>query len=59
MPWTGGYEDVRTYLRWFANVGDDPVPYDFNGVVRLSQHASEAGLEEVGGSFRNGRARSS
>jgi len=40
-------------LRRFAHVGGDPVPYDFNGVVRLSQHASEAGLEEVGGSFRN------
>jgi hypothetical protein len=30
-----GYEQLRSLLRGYTNWGDDPVPYDFNGVLRL------------------------
>lgn len=34
MPWTGGYEDLRQYLRNFTNIGGDPT-YDTNGILML------------------------
>ncbi len=50
------YADLEKYLREFINWFDDPVPYDFHGVVRLllaaldnlQKNALEAELEDVG-----------
>jgi hypothetical protein len=64
VPWTGGYEELCEYLREFVNIGRDPVPYDFNGVVHLMlasldnlrHNALEADLEEIRASFTDDQA---
>jgi len=55
MPWSGGFEELQRYLRHFVNIGDDPSPYNFNGVVHLMlalldnlrENALEAELEDI------------
>src|SRR5215471_17571466 len=35
MRWPGSYEQLRQYLRDFANLAGEVVPYDTNGVLHL------------------------
>lgn len=35
MAWSGDFLELKAFLRDFANIDGDPVPYDFGGVLLL------------------------
>jgi hypothetical protein len=55
MRWNGSYEQLRDYLRRFANMAGEVVPYDTNGVLHrllaladnLRENALAADLSEI------------
>ena len=57
MAWSGDFHELKAFLRDFANIDGDLVPYDFGGVLllwvalldNLQANHNDADLSDVAG----------